>query len=61
VQMATKRAALVCTPFKDKKDGLSELLDEAGSEEDAANEDEAGDNFCFFFVWDFFFHAFGIE
>jgi hypothetical protein len=37
-----QRMALVCTPFKDRKDGIADLLDEAGSEEDEANEDEAG-------------------
>jgi hypothetical protein len=40
--MATQRMALVCTPFKDKRDGIADLLDEGGSEEDDAHEDEAG-------------------
>ncbi len=40
--MASQRMAMVCTPFKDKRDGIADLLDEGGSEEDDANEDEAG-------------------
>jgi hypothetical protein len=40
--MATQRIAMVCTPFKDNRDGIADMLDEGGSEEDDAHEDEAG-------------------